>query len=94
MCARLIGSVCQPPKQLSFIFVLLSRSDSCIGLPDIPLAVWDGRDNKLSNQEVFEVGTELKYQCKFGYRAIPDEPLTLTCLENFTWTPSKGCECK
>ncbi|XP_043780059.1 C4b-binding protein alpha chain-like [Cervus elaphus] len=66
--------------------------NSCIGLPDIPHAVWDGRDNKLSNQEVFEVGTELKYQCKFGYRPIPDEPLTLTCQENFTWTPSKGCE--
>uniref|UniRef100_A0A452E9D0 Sushi domain-containing protein n=1 Tax=Capra hircus TaxID=9925 RepID=A0A452E9D0_CAPHI len=60
--------------------------NSCIGLPDIPHAVWDRRDNKLSNQEVFEVGTELKYQCKFGYRPIPDEPLTLTCQENFTWT--------
>ncbi|XP_068842502.1 LOW QUALITY PROTEIN: C4b-binding protein alpha chain-like [Capricornis sumatraensis] len=66
--------------------------NSCIGLPDIPHAVWDRRDNKLSNQEVFEVETELKYQCKFGYRPIPDEPLTLTCQENFTWTPSKGCE--
>ncbi|KAM7235326.1 hypothetical protein CapIbe_014146 [Capra ibex] len=66
--------------------------NSCIRLPDIPHAVWDRRDNKLSNQEVFEVGTELKYQCKFGYRPIPDEPLTLTCQENFTWTASKGCE--
>ncbi|XP_010852569.1 PREDICTED: zona pellucida sperm-binding protein 3 receptor-like [Bison bison bison] len=66
--------------------------NSCIGLPDIPHAVWDGKDNKLKNQEVFEVGTKLKYQCKFGYRPIPDEPLTFTCQKNFTWTPSKGCE--
>ncbi|XDA81457.1 hypothetical protein R6Z07F_011387 [Ovis aries] len=59
---------------------------------NFPHAVWDRRDNKLSNQEVFEVGTELKYQCKFGYRPIPDEPLALTCQENLTWAASKGCE--
>ncbi|KAB0390252.1 hypothetical protein E2I00_013645, partial [Balaenoptera physalus] len=66
--------------------------NSCIGLPDIPHAVWNRRGYELSNQEVFAVGTALKYQCKHGYRPIPDEPLTVTCQENFTWTPSEGCE--
>ena len=90
----LLGQSANPPNSFLSSLHFFLWSDSCIGLPDIPHAVWDRRDNKLSNQEVFEVGTELKYQCKFGYRPIPEEPLTLTCQENFTWTASKGCECK
>ncbi|XP_047610344.1 zona pellucida sperm-binding protein 3 receptor-like [Phacochoerus africanus] len=64
---------------------------SCIGLPHIPYAVLDG-SYRLRNKKVFEAGTEVKYQCITGYRPIPDEPLIVTCQENFTWTPSKGCE--
>ena len=89
-----IGQSANPRNSFLFIFVLFSWSDSCIGLPDIPHAVWNRRGYELSNQEVFAVGTALKYQCKHGYRPIPDEPLTVTCQENFTWTPSEGCERK
>uniref|UniRef100_A0A8D1M0N6 Sushi domain-containing protein n=1 Tax=Sus scrofa TaxID=9823 RepID=A0A8D1M0N6_PIG len=67
------------------------KLNSCIGLPHIPYAVLDG-SYRLRNQKVFEAGTEVKYECITGYRPIPDEPLTVTCQENFTWTPSKGCE--
>ncbi|XP_036765751.2 zona pellucida sperm-binding protein 3 receptor-like [Manis pentadactyla] len=66
--------------------------NSCIDLPKIPYASWERRACNLRNQEVFEIGTVLKYQCKLGYRPTVDEPLTVTCQKNLTWTTSKGCE--
>lgn len=75
-------------------YVFFLWSDSCIDLPQIPFASWERRACNLRNQEVFEIGTVLKYQCKPGYRPTVDEPLTVTCQKNLTWTTSKGCESK
>uniref|UniRef100_A0A8C4MLB6 Sushi domain-containing protein n=1 Tax=Equus asinus asinus TaxID=83772 RepID=A0A8C4MLB6_EQUAS len=66
--------------------------NSCIDLPDIPHAFWNRIPYNLRNQEVFEIGTVLQYQCEPGYSPIPDEPLNVTCQESLMWTPSKGCE--
>ncbi|XP_032145388.1 C4b-binding protein alpha chain-like, partial [Sapajus apella] len=70
----------------------VSRMDGCINLPDISYASWERNDYNLSDQEIFEIGTELKYLCKPGYRPVLDEPLTVTCQENLTWTFSNECE--
>ncbi|XP_037593316.1 zona pellucida sperm-binding protein 3 receptor-like [Cebus imitator] len=67
-------------------------SNGCINLPDISYASWERNDYNLSDQEIFEIGTELKYLCKPGYRPVLDEPLTVTCQENLTWTFSNECE--
>uniref|UniRef100_A0A2K5I3J9 Sushi domain-containing protein n=1 Tax=Colobus angolensis palliatus TaxID=336983 RepID=A0A2K5I3J9_COLAP len=66
--------------------------DACTDLPDISYASWERNDYNLSDHEIFEIGTELKYLCKPGYRAVLDEPLTVTCQENLTWTSSNECE--
>lgn len=70
----------------------ISRVDACTDLPDISYASWERNDYKLSGHEIFEIGTELKYLCKPGYRPVLDEPLTVTCQENLTWTSSNECE--
>ncbi|XP_011745246.1 zona pellucida sperm-binding protein 3 receptor-like isoform X1 [Macaca nemestrina] len=66
--------------------------DACTDLPDISYASWERNDYNLSDHEIFEIGTELKYLCKPGYRPVLDEPLTVTCQENLTWTSSNECE--
>uniref|UniRef100_A0A2K5CER2 Sushi domain-containing protein n=1 Tax=Aotus nancymaae TaxID=37293 RepID=A0A2K5CER2_AOTNA len=60
--------------------------------PSVPSCVSSENDYNLSDQEIFEIGTELKYLCKPGYRPVLDEPLTVTCQENLTWTFSNECE--
>uniref|UniRef100_A0A8C5L7J8 Zona pellucida sperm-binding protein 3 receptor n=1 Tax=Jaculus jaculus TaxID=51337 RepID=A0A8C5L7J8_JACJA len=64
----------------------------CTTLPDIPFASWEKNILTLKNLDGFEVGTELKYQCKPGYQPAPSEAQIITCQENRTWTLSKGCE--
>ncbi|XP_008062636.1 C4b-binding protein alpha chain-like [Carlito syrichta] len=66
--------------------------DGCTDLPDISYASWERSDYNLSDQEIFEVGTELKYKCKPGYRPILNKPLIMTCQKNLTWTSSNKCE--
>uniref|UniRef100_A0A2I2YKD7 Sushi domain-containing protein n=1 Tax=Gorilla gorilla gorilla TaxID=9595 RepID=A0A2I2YKD7_GORGO len=66
--------------------------NGCTDLPDISYASWERNDYNLSDHEIFEIGTELKYLCKPGYRPVLDEPLTVTCQENLTWTSSNECE--
>ncbi|XP_020008685.2 zona pellucida sperm-binding protein 3 receptor-like [Castor canadensis] len=66
--------------------------NGCSELPEIPYAYWEKSIFLQRNLETFEVGTELKYHCKPGYRAISTEPQSVTCQENFTWRHSKGCE--
>ncbi|CAH7196498.1 Zp3r [Phodopus roborovskii] len=66
--------------------------NGCIDMPDIPYAFWEPNKFPLRNFEIFEVGTKLKYQCKPGYRALPNDPQIVICQENLTWSSSKGCE--
>ncbi|XP_074078653.1 C4b-binding protein alpha chain [Macrotis lagotis] len=42
------------------------------------------------DENVFSVGTELIFTCKYGYKAISDIPLKATCQEDFTWRLSEG----
>ncbi|KAM7335867.1 hypothetical protein ACRRTK_004360 [Alexandromys fortis] len=67
-------------------------NNGCTDVPDIPYASWEGNKFPLRNFEIFEIGTKLKYRCKPGYRPVLMEPQIVTCQENLTWTPSKGCE--
>uniref|UniRef100_A0A2I3HSK4 Sushi domain-containing protein n=1 Tax=Nomascus leucogenys TaxID=61853 RepID=A0A2I3HSK4_NOMLE len=66
--------------------------NGCTNLPDISYASWERNDYNLSDHKIFEIGTELKYLCKPGYRPALDEPLSVTCQENLTWTSSNECE--
>nr|XP_048286595.1 zona pellucida sperm-binding protein 3 receptor-like isoform X1 [Myodes glareolus]XP_048286596.1 zona pellucida sperm-binding protein 3 receptor-like isoform X1 [Myodes glareolus] len=66
--------------------------NGCTDVPDIPYASWEGNKFPLRNFEIFVIGTKLKYRCKPGYRPVVMEPQIVTCQENLTWTPSKGCE--
>ncbi|KAH0507283.1 Zona pellucida sperm-binding protein 3 receptor [Microtus ochrogaster] len=66
--------------------------NGCTDVPDIPYASWEGNKFPLRNFEIFEIGTKLKYRCKPGYLPVLMEPQIVTCQENLTWTPSKGCE--
>ncbi|XP_057625138.1 zona pellucida sperm-binding protein 3 receptor-like [Chionomys nivalis] len=68
------------------------EANGCTDVPDIPYASWEGNKFPLRNFEIFEIGTKLKYRCKPGYRPVLMEPQIVTCQENLTWTPSKGCE--
>uniref|UniRef100_A0A8D2DU26 Zona pellucida sperm-binding protein 3 receptor n=1 Tax=Sciurus vulgaris TaxID=55149 RepID=A0A8D2DU26_SCIVU len=64
--------------------------NGCSDLPEIPGAFWEKNAYAQKNQELFEIGTKLKYQCKPGYH--PTDELTVTCQQNLIWTSSKGCE--
>ncbi|XP_031197135.1 zona pellucida sperm-binding protein 3 receptor-like [Mastomys coucha] len=66
--------------------------NGCINIPDISFASWEGSTFPLRNFEVFEIGTKLRYQCKPGYQASPNDPQTVTCQENLTWSSSSGCK--
>uniref|UniRef100_E9PZ07 Zona pellucida sperm-binding protein 3 receptor n=2 Tax=Mus musculus TaxID=10090 RepID=E9PZ07_MOUSE len=66
--------------------------NGCTNIPDISYASWEGYKFPLRNFEVFEIGAKLKYQCKPGYRASLNDPQTVTCQENLTWSSTNGCE--
>ncbi|XP_028620602.1 zona pellucida sperm-binding protein 3 receptor-like [Grammomys surdaster] len=66
--------------------------NGCIDVPDISYASWEGNRFPSRNFGVFEIGAKLKYQCKPGYRASLNDPQTVTCQENLTWSSSNGCE--
>ncbi|XP_012872797.1 PREDICTED: C4b-binding protein alpha chain-like [Dipodomys ordii] len=68
------------------------QPNGCTNLPDIPFASWESHIFPTKNVTIFGVGTQLKYQCKPGYRSVSKEPQTVICQENLTWTPSRGCE--
>ncbi|XP_012616289.2 C4b-binding protein alpha chain isoform X2 [Microcebus murinus] len=65
--------------------------NSCTDLPDIPHASWDGYP-KPTKDQLHDVGTVLKYHCLPGYKPAVDEPTTVTCQKNLSWTPYKGCK--
>ncbi|XP_029791240.1 C4b-binding protein alpha chain-like isoform X2 [Suricata suricatta] len=67
--------------------------NSCVGLPDIPNASWETYNHHLStNQRIYTIGTALRYRCRDGYKPTSDEPTTVTCQENLTWTPHIECK--
>lgn len=88
------GLLCQLQWQFSFSFSISLCSDGCIDLPEVPYISWERNVLSLKNQEIFEIGSLLKYDCKTGYRPTPNEPRTVTCQENLKWAISKGCESK
>ncbi|XP_062969528.1 uncharacterized protein LOC134390237 [Cynocephalus volans] len=73
-------------------FIPSWEPNGCTDIPDIPFAYWDRTDYHLRDQKIYKIGTELKFQCKPGYSPVLNEPLTATCQENLTWTPSNECE--
>ncbi|XP_007952018.1 C4b-binding protein alpha chain [Orycteropus afer afer] len=67
--------------------------NSCTNLPNIPHANWEiYKRYKPREDQLYSVGTVLRYHCNSGYRPAADEPTTVTCQEDLTWTPFKGCE--
>ncbi|XP_012859394.3 C4b-binding protein alpha chain [Echinops telfairi] len=67
--------------------------NSCTNLPDIPHANWEVYNYyKPRKESLYDVGTVLRYRCHSGYRSMADAPMTITCQEDLTWTPFKGCE--
>ncbi|KAF5916573.1 hypothetical protein HPG69_005368 [Diceros bicornis minor] len=68
-------------------------TDACTNLPDIPHASWEPfRYHQPTKEDLYDVGTVLKYHCQRGYKPASDEPTTVICQENFRWTPYIKCE--
>ncbi|XP_067570937.1 C4b-binding protein alpha chain-like isoform X1 [Pseudorca crassidens] len=67
--------------------------NGCAGLPNIPHAIWGryGYQNP-TEEEVYDIGTELRYSCFPGYKPKADGPTTVTCQRNLEWTPYIQCE--
>ncbi|XP_045392042.1 C4b-binding protein alpha chain [Lemur catta] len=65
--------------------------NSCTDLPDIPHASWE-RYPRPTKEQIYAIGTVLKYHCLPGYTPAVDEPTTVTCQKNLRWTPYKGCK--
>ncbi|XP_006834268.1 PREDICTED: C4b-binding protein alpha chain-like [Chrysochloris asiatica] len=67
--------------------------NSCTNVPEIPHANWEVYYSyKPRKDSVYNIGTVLRYSCNSGYRPVEDEPTTITCQEDLTWTPYRGCE--
>ncbi|XP_004425249.2 PREDICTED: C4b-binding protein alpha chain [Ceratotherium simum simum] len=67
--------------------------NACTNLPDIPHASWEPfRYHQPTKEDLYDVGTVLKYHCQRGYKPASDEPTTVICQENFRWTPYIKCE--
>ncbi|XP_059002210.1 C4b-binding protein alpha chain-like isoform X2 [Mustela lutreola] len=67
--------------------------NSCTDLPDIPNASWERYNNHAPTKEqMYNIGTVLRYTCSAGYKPVSDGPTTVTCQRNLTWTPHIGCK--
>ncbi|XP_032499944.1 C4b-binding protein alpha chain isoform X2 [Phocoena sinus] len=67
--------------------------NGCAGLPHIPHAMWGKYGyQKPTEEEVYDIGTELRYFCTSGYKPKADGPTTVTCQRNLEWTPYIQCE--
>ncbi|XP_005079951.1 C4b-binding protein alpha chain [Mesocricetus auratus] len=62
---------------------------SCIGRPDISHASWQ---RYVKAEDLYPVGTVLRYRCHPGYEAATKEPMSVVCQKDFTWSPFKGCK--
>ncbi|XP_062969529.1 C4b-binding protein alpha chain [Cynocephalus volans] len=69
----------------------ICEPNSCIGLPDIPHAFWEGY-HRTTEGDIYDIGTVLRFHCDAGYKPIADEPTIVTCQKNLRWTPFSGCE--
>ncbi|EFB13508.1 hypothetical protein PANDA_018754, partial [Ailuropoda melanoleuca] len=66
---------------------------SCTDLPNIPNAYWERYNNHVPTKEqIYNIGTVLRYKCHSGYEPALDAPTTVTCQRNLTWTPHIGCK--
>lgn len=67
--------------------------NGCTNLPDIPNAFWERyRYQRPTKEDVYNVGTVLKYHCLTGYKPASDKPTAVICQEDFRWTPYTECE--
>ncbi|XP_032734041.1 C4b-binding protein alpha chain-like [Lontra canadensis] len=67
--------------------------NSCTDLPDIQNASWERYNNHVPTKEqMYNIGTVLRYTCSAGYKPASDGPTTVTCQRNLTWTPHIGCK--
>uniref|UniRef100_A0A452VN70 C4b-binding protein alpha chain-like n=1 Tax=Ursus maritimus TaxID=29073 RepID=A0A452VN70_URSMA len=67
--------------------------NSCTDLPNIPNAYWERYNNHVPTKEqIYNIGTVLRYKCHRGYEPASDAPTTVTCQRNLTWTPHIGCK--
>ncbi|XP_054419468.1 C4b-binding protein alpha chain-like [Pteronotus mesoamericanus] len=67
--------------------------NSCTDLPDIPHASWKIHGySKPRKGELYEVGVALNYNCNPGYKPAGNQPTTVICQENLSWTPYIKCE--
>nr|XP_058918807.1 C4b-binding protein alpha chain-like [Kogia breviceps] len=67
--------------------------NGCAGLPYIPHASWRNYGyQKPKEEEVYDIGTALRYSCLSGYKPKADGPTTVTCQRNLEWTPYIKCE--
>ncbi|EPQ19587.1 C4b-binding protein alpha chain [Myotis brandtii] len=66
---------------------------SCTNLSDIPHASWEPYNYRLpTKDELYEVGTVLRYRCHPGYKTARNKPKIVTCQRNLEWTPYEECE--
>ncbi|XP_036200685.1 C4b-binding protein alpha chain isoform X1 [Myotis myotis] len=66
---------------------------SCTNLSAIPHALWETYNHRLpTKDELYEVGTVLRYRCHPGYKTARNKPMTVTCQSNLEWTPYEECE--
>ncbi|XP_004470119.2 C4b-binding protein alpha chain isoform X1 [Dasypus novemcinctus] len=67
--------------------------NGCFGLPHIRNASWEIFGTYgLKNEEVYAIGTQLRYRCNTGFRSTAHRSTTVTCQKDLTWTPFAGCE--
>lgn len=67
--------------------------NSCTASPDIPHSSWEIHSyHRPMKDEIYEVGTVLRYHCHPGYKPAGNKPTTVTCQRNFSWTPYIECE--
>ncbi|XP_007481362.2 C4b-binding protein alpha chain isoform X1 [Monodelphis domestica] len=62
--------------------------NSCLSPPHIENA--ELSSPHLGYEGEFPVGTLLTFACRYGYKAVPDRPITAVCQEDFKWQVDEG----
>ncbi|EDM09859.1 complement component 4 binding protein, alpha, isoform CRA_a [Rattus norvegicus] len=65
--------------------------NSCTDIPDIPNAalITSPRPRK---EDVYPVGTVLRYICRPGYEPATRQPMTVICQKDLSWSMLRGCK--